>query len=138
MLTISGTVLSQNPVSWSIHQSEDKSSISIHAQIESGWHIYSLHVDENAGPASTKFYFDKSDAFELVGQVSEPPSDEVFDENFQAKLRFFENQVTFEQKVKVLNNDTLTGSVVYMACNEDLCLPPQESKFKLKLIPPHE
>ena len=65
--------------------------------------------------------------------MQEPKAIEEYDENFEATLKFFKNEVIFSQEIEVINDNVLHGTVNYMICNDSKCLPPVDQKIELKL-----
>jgi thiol:disulfide interchange protein DsbD len=125
---------SQEVVFWDLSYNSNKKLVEIKATIKEGWHLYSQHIDNNVGPVATSFSFKSSDDFQLIGQVNEPTPIKKYDENFEATLDFFEKEVVFIQKIDAKKNTNLEGTVTYMVCNETMCLPPVDYKFKLEII----
>lgn len=102
----------------------DTAKITFEANIDMNWHLYSQYFGEG-GPVRTTFYFDDSDKFELIGKPSESPDpEEVMDEVFNMKVKYFSHQATFEQKIKLLTKEsfTITGSIEYQVCQDDKCV----------------
>ncbi|WP_321346175.1 cytochrome c biogenesis protein CcdA [uncultured Draconibacterium sp.] len=124
------------PVKWSFSQnkvSADEFELVFTATIEEGWHMYSTDLPEG-GPIKTSFYFEDVENAELIGEPT--PSKEVveeFDNSFQMDLRWFEEEVTFTQKVKVSGTGTVTGYVEFMSCDDETCTPPMEGEFSFEL-----
>jgi thiol:disulfide interchange protein len=124
----------QKPVKWS-YSAEKKGeevTLLLKATIEKGWHLYAQNIPDG-GPIPTSFKFNPAKAYTLVGVPVEPKAEEVHDPNFDMKLRFFENQVTFRQKIKVAGPQAFNveGSLEFMVCNDQMCLPPEEIEFSI-------
>ncbi|MGM0406379.1 MAG: cytochrome c biogenesis protein CcdA [Bacteroidota bacterium] len=128
-LLISTNLFAQivDPVKWN-YKSEnvngDTTEIIFEAKIDMNWHLYSQNFGEG-GPVRTTFYFDESDHYEIIGTPSESPEpEEVMDEIFNMKVKYFSNKATFVQKIKVLSeeNFTITGSIEYQVCQDDKCV----------------
>lgn len=124
---------SQDVVQWDFSYNPETKSVEMKATIEEGWHLYSQYVDNEVGPVPTSFTFQSSDFYELKGKVAEPKPIQRYDETFGANLDFFENEVVFSQKVKVNKASVLEGSVVFMVCNDTMCLPPVDKTFKIDI-----
>lgn len=94
------------------------------ATIDQGWHLYSQHLPDG-GPMPTEFKFEKMNGIELVGKASEPKPEEVFDEMFQMKVKYFSTLATFTQKIKITGNQPVkvSGTINYQACNDETCIP---------------
>nr|WP_319268807.1 cytochrome c biogenesis protein CcdA [uncultured Draconibacterium sp.] len=124
------------PVKWSFSQnkvSADEFELVFTATIEEGWHMYSTDLPEG-GPIKTSFYFENVDNAELIGEPT--PSKAVieeFDNSFQMDLRWFEEEVTFTQKVKVSGTGRVSGYVEFMSCDDETCTPPMEGEFSFEL-----
>ena len=111
------------PVKWQItfkKVSEGVYDIICKATIESGWHLYDTKLPEN-GPQPTVFIMDEDESsdIELVGEFKATTEAKVEkSEAFNMELKYFEETVTFVQRVK-LKKDTgkLVGTVEYMACS---------------------
>ncbi|MBR3452300.1 MAG: thiol:disulfide interchange protein, partial [Muribaculaceae bacterium] len=100
-------------------------------KIDKGWHVYSTNLGD-AGPTEAAITFHKKDGVEPVGKLK-PVGKEIsqFDEMFGAKLRYFENNVQFVQKVKFTKpNYVIDADLEYGACNDQSCLPPSSVSFK--------
>ena len=100
-------------------------------KIDKGWHVYSTNLGD-AGPTEASITFHKKDGVEPVGKLK-PVGKEIsqFDEMFGAKLRYFENNVQFVQKVKFTKpNYDIDCDLEYGACNDQSCLPPSSASLK--------
>lgn len=93
--------------------------------IDRGWHVYSTNLN-NAGPTEAAFKLDKSTGIELAGGLKAIGNEiEAFDNAFQQVLRYYADNVTFVQKVKLLSKDYfIEGYLEYGACDDESCLPP--------------
>lgn len=119
-----------NPVSWrtEVKQTADgEFDLLIHATIEEGWHLYSQSLPSDDGPIATEFTVPKSPKYQLVGKVAEPEPITEYDPNFDMDLNFFEEEVTFTQKLKYSGSSPLsiTAEVYFMVCDAEKCLPPE-------------
>lgn len=126
-------VFSQDRVDWSYSYDKVTSQVLIKAEIAEGWHLYSQRIKNDIGPIATSFQFQKTEGIELIGTTQEPPALEEYDPNFEGELNFFKDEVTFEQQLKVNKGGILNGSVVFMVCNDTMCLPPTEIPFSIKI-----
>jgi thiol:disulfide interchange protein len=122
------------PVKWSFSSSkisDNNYELRFKATIDKTWHIYSQYIADN-GPVPTKISYLPNKDFELVGKSEEPKGHEEFDPNFDMKLVYFENEVTFIQKVKLVRTTRIKGNVEYMVCAMQ-CLPPTKEQFEFFL-----
>jgi thiol:disulfide interchange protein len=108
--------------------------LSITAQIEKGWHMYSQKVPPN-GPMPTSFKFYKSKNYAEKGGVIEPNGHEVDDPVFGIRIKFFETKAVFTQKIERRTNDAFKVKAVieFMVCNDQSCLPPSERDFVFQI-----
>ena len=124
----------ENPVTWSFSAKdvgEGKAEINIKADIQPGWHVYSQFIKEG-GPIPTSFSFNPSKDYTLIGKVAESPKAiSSFDKNFNMQIAWHEKQVVFKQLVQVNKATTVKGTLEFMVCNDEKCLPPDEVTFDI-------
>ncbi len=123
-----------DPVNWSYvakKTSPTEATIFIRATIERGWHLYTQTVPPN-GPVKTTFTFAPSDDYSLEGETIEPTSISKFVKVFNMNVSYFENNVVFQQKIK-LNKETTSvkGKIEFMVANETKFLPSTEVEFSV-------
>lgn len=132
-LQVQGQIL--DPVKWNFSSkkvSDKEAELVITAKIDKGWHVYSQFIEEG-GPIPTSFKFIPSADYKLLGKVTEAPkATSAFDKNFNMQIAWHENQTVFTQRIK-LNKPQITvaGSLEFMVCNDQKCLPPSEVEFKI-------
>ena len=138
VLTMSAAVAQiQNPVKWSVASKKLNSKeavVFIKATIQSGWHIYAQNVPDG-GPFSTTFAFKNSKDFSLNGKpVENVKAKSKYEDVFKMNVPYFNNEVIFQQKVKLNGKQaTVSGTVEYMACDKNQCLPPDEYNFTVTI-----
>ena len=101
------------------------------ATIDAGWHVYSTNLGQD-GPIEASFGVVKMEGAEPVGRLT-PRGKEIkkYDELFGMELRYFEQQVTFVQKIRFTKPQyTIDCYLEYGACNDQSCLPPTQVEFK--------
>ena len=101
------------------------------ATIDAGWHVYSTGLG-NDGPISASFHKVKMDGAEPVGKLQARGKEiKQFDKLFEMEVRYFEQAVTFVQKIKFTKAKyDIECYVEYGACNDQACLPPSEVRLK--------
>ncbi len=106
------------------------------ATIESGWHLYSQNVPDE-GPNPTVFTFSKTSNYQLVRNVIEDKGKTVNDVVFKMQIKFFENQATFKQQIKVIGTKPfqIKGELEFMVCNDESCLPPTYEDLVFTITP---
>ena len=127
----------EKPVTWEFSAkkiADKKYEIHLTATIQDKWHLYAQEAGD--GPVSTSFSFSKNPLIKLDGKVIELGKAKfAFDKNFDSKLKFYENRVDFVQKVslKTKVNTILKGTLNFMVCNDQKCLPPSDVPFSVKI-----
>ena len=101
------------------------------ATIDAGWHVYSTGLGHD-GPISASFHTVKMDGAEPVGKLQARGKEiKQFDKLFEMEVRYFEQAVTFVQKIKFTKPKyDIDCYIEYGACNDQACLPPSEVVFK--------
>ena len=104
------------------------------ATIDKGWHLYSQSVPED-GPIPTTFtYDDTGEKIKLLGSTTEEEGLTIDDAVFNMKIKYFENNAIFEQKVSLSEGiNTVNGIVEFMVCDDERCLPPTEVDLIFKI-----
>lgn len=137
-LSLSAQIL--KPVSWEFSKEAVKQDTSpvktylIHlkAYIDKGWHVYAQKAGN--GPIPTSITFEDNPNVKIIGLVKEVGNKiQEFDKVFSSELSFFEEEVDFVQKVQVTKSTVLKGTIEYMVCDDQQCLPPTDQKFSFKL-----
>ena len=125
------------PVKWS-YSAEQKvpgeATLILKAKIDSGWHMYSQHIADG-GPVKTTFTFTPSPNYELNGRVIEGKAIVIYDKAFDMELAYFSHDATFTQKIKLNTTKSIKikGSVEFMVCDDEKCLPPDFVEFTIKI-----
>jgi thiol:disulfide interchange protein DsbD len=138
ILLVAFSSSAQNPVSWkfSAKKKGDKVyEIHIAAKVDYPWHIYSQTTPEG-GPVPTKITFSKNPLITNNGGIKEEGKVQTkHEEVFGVDVKYFDGAVDFVQVVKLKSNvkTNLTGSVQYMVCNDQQCLPPATVTFNILL-----
>ena len=86
------------------------------------------------GPVPKSFTFAKNPLVTLVGNVEEVGKlEKVYDNAFKTDVLFYSNSVKFTQQIKVKAGvkTNLAGTVEYMVCNDEQCLPPTKKPFNI-------
>ncbi len=137
------TLFSQtlDPISWKANiekETEDTYILYFKATLDKGWHLYSqkeAETDEIA-PTPTEFTFNTTpETYILVGETVEPKGIEKYDNIFEMDVKYFEDEVTFFQKIKRIDKNlkTVSAEVFFSVCDDEKCLAPEVLTFDLKL-----
>jgi hypothetical protein len=138
MIVSIATAQIQNPVKWTYTAKKiaDKIyEVHISASIDQGWHVYTLDHKADVGVAtSVKFANNplatKEGALQAKGKpvsLKDPSSGEM--------VKFYTNNVDLVQvyKLKTAVPTKITGTLDYMTCNDERCMPPASKPFTIAL-----
>ncbi len=126
----------ERPVTWTFAATPaDKTGLvtfTATASIAGNWHIYSQFIEEG-GPEPTSFKFVPSPDYELVGKVTESPEPvKTFEKAFNMNIAYFPKRAVFSQKIRLkAPQATVKGTLTFMVCNDEKCLPPDDLDFSL-------
>lgn len=111
--------------------SDNQYELHIKAIIDNKWHLYST-FNPTGGAEPTVITFS---GIEKMGKLKENGKlKTVFEKSFGVQQKYFENTVDFVQVVKTKSGvKKVEGSIEYMVCNDNKCLPPKEVPFEIKL-----
>lgn len=132
------TIENHEPVAWSFvaeKKQNDIFEVKAIAELQSGWHIYSQSTPAG-GPVPTHLRFQQNPLIKFIGDVREEGKREQhYEPLFEVDVFQFSHKVAFVQDVQVRSAATtrLSGSVRFMACNSQQCLPAKELPFSVVL-----
>ncbi len=109
--------------------------VEIAVTLEDDWHIYAPTTPPG-GPIPTEIDVDSSGSFVRVGKILQPPPVAAHDPNFDLRVEYYGKATTFTAQVRVdsaaaVGSEQLLGSITYMLCNENACLPPVTYDFSV-------
>ena len=84
----------------------------------------------------TKITFSKNPLVVSEGKVVELGKlEKSYDQNFKTNVLSYANKVSFVQaiKLKVPVKTRINGTVEYMVCNDEMCLPPTKKSFFINI-----
>lgn len=120
-----------HPVSWKF--SSEKIApltyqIKLHATVKEPYHIYPQGAAGGMG-MPTEFLFGQNDNVEFVGEMQERGEEQKDEE----RLSYYSKGATFTQtlKLKSEHKTTLAFTIKFMACTNQMCLPPSKKQFTL-------
>ncbi|MDO6434546.1 protein-disulfide reductase DsbD family protein [Flavitalea sp. BT771] len=128
-----------HPIAWqySARKVADKTyEVHLTAQLQTGWHAYSQKQPEDAVAQPTEIRFKPNPLVGLMGKIREIGAMEKWkDEASGIQANQYANQVDFVQVVKVKGNvrTSVSGSLTYQVCTNEMCLPPKTDNFVVQL-----
>ena len=116
--------------------------LTLRATMAPTWHLYSLTPypdDVLAAPQPTTIQLKEHPFFELAAEVRQPPPKLDYDENFGIETQYFDGIVDFTVPIRAVASASageheLVLKVRFMACNDRLCLPPQNVEISTVLV----
>lgn len=100
------------------------------AELEAGWKMYA--PDSPRPSYGARLQFDELPVgIETIGELEQSTPIEAFDPFFEATVRYYEREAAFSLPLRVapdasVGERSIGGSVIFMICNDLLCLPPTE------------
>jgi thiol:disulfide interchange protein DsbD len=123
------------PIKWTSDFKIDgtNATLTLTASIDDGWHLYATELPElEFGPDVTAVTYTTTTGLTLDGELTPSVAPlEVYDDMFEANLRYWEHEVTLTQHFTVTDAAaySLAGSVTFQGCNEQNCIPPSSFDF---------
>lgn len=141
--TIGFSAMSQihNPIEWktSVEKvSETNYNLVSTATIQGSWHLYAQQVP-SGGPIPTTFtYDDDGGKIKIVGNTTEPEGEIKFTTLFGEEgmnIKSFAHKAVFKQEIEVVDTSVkeINAFVEFIACTDEMCLPPKEVDLKFDL-----
>ncbi len=118
------------PVKWKhdvVFNNDSLLTLTLEAVVDSGWHLYGTEMKAD-GPVKTAISYENAKPLSELRVEGEPKS--VYDEMFLDTVVFFENKVFFVQQYQLLDKQA-DFDVLFMACNNEQCTPPNHYKFRV-------
>lgn len=141
LLLLSGLQVLAGPAAektkWNFSAQKENDStfnLMITVNLNPGWHIFSFNAGGDGSLLPPEFTFEKNKAVKLLGKLKENGKITHEDtKDVMGVVNYYLGKVTYTQKAIVTANTTLSGSVYYMVCDENACLPPEDLAFKIKM-----
>jgi len=133
ILTCLAVAQNNHPVSWKFSSQQIAPltyEVKFIASIAAPFHIYPQSSEGGLG-MPTAFIFEPNENLELQGPLSEQGMDKKKGE----EVAYYSNGVTFTQTVKLKSaqKTDLSFVIKYMACNDQMCLPPSKKAFTIAI-----
>lgn len=119
-----------NPIKWSTSVkkiSDKEAELIATASLEGDWHLYSQNIPKG-GPVPTLFSFTGDKRYLKKGNTKEDEGHVVDDEMFDMRIKYFDTKAVFKQRIRLKTTEkfVIKGTVEYMVCSGENCLPPKE------------
>ncbi|QQS29810.1 MAG: hypothetical protein IPM47_02305 [Sphingobacteriales bacterium] len=124
-----------NPINWSFSLRPVENSIyemTFTASIQDNWYLYAQN-NTGSAPFPMEFMFDENNDIQFIEDAAREEGVLLteFDPVFEKTVNRYAGTVTFKRMVQFLKNVKVTGSVKYMAANNEQYLMPKEVRFSL-------
>ena len=129
---------SAKQVNWAFSSkkiADKKFEITLSATINGDFHLYAINAGVE-GPVPTTITFSPNPLITLLGKTAEKGKKITkYEAAWEGKVNYFEKTVTFTQVIntKTTAKTNLNGKIVFMVCNDEVCLPPSEVPFKIAI-----
>ena len=137
LLASSAVFAQQSPVKWSYEAkkvADGTYDLIFTANIADGWYVYSQYLESDDGPIRTTFTYEDNSTVKFEGKNTEDgPKIEGYDDLFGMNIIKFKGKPSFTQRVKTTGPAKLKGSVEFMTCDSERCLPPVDVPFQFDL-----
>jgi thiol:disulfide interchange protein DsbD len=128
---------SASKVDWSVSASDvapgARGALTLEASIDDGWKMYA--VDSPPPSQGVSVSVDVwPDGLDKGGPVEQSEPKRGYDPNFDKEVSYFEETATIRVPVSAgtgagLGEHTVEGTVRFMVCTDEMCLPPTPSSF---------
>lgn len=133
---IIGQIIDPVKVSESIQKvGENEYEVALKATIDDKWHLYSMD-DQEAGLPTEITFSNQEGNYELIDTIQiDGDKIEEYSDVFMADLKYYSHEVTFRQKIKVINPELkkIEAGIFYQVCDDSKCLAPEDKSFTLNL-----
>jgi DsbC/DsbD-like thiol-disulfide interchange protein len=114
-------------------QPGQKATVSLTADIDSGWHIYAFPQPPGSSIIPTDVTVPEGQTLSLSGDIQPPEAQSQMDPTVGKAIDIYKDSVTFDLPLKVAKKahpgkQTLEIDARYQACNDRLCLQPRTEK----------
>ncbi|RZJ72987.1 cytochrome c biogenesis protein CcdA [Flavobacterium sp.] len=128
------------PAKWSskiTKVSDTEFKLTMSAEMEDGWHIYSQFTPEDGPLAAVLEFKNQKGNYELIGKALESPTKRQFNKEFGVDEIYFEHKAVFTQRIKVTNAKLTTVELAldYQICSDRCINETEKFTFALPKIP---
>lgn len=137
-ITAAAMAQKNDPVQWNftaVKKYDKTYEVTFSALVSKPWHIYS-QTTPKGGPVPTKITYKTNPLVVVSGTAKESGAlKQIHDKFFGVDVKYFSDKVDFVQTVTLKANakTNIAGTIEYMVCNDEECLPPKKVPFDLKL-----
>jgi DsbC/DsbD-like thiol-disulfide interchange protein len=133
ILFFTGIAHAQHPgtVQWTLTQKPathaDERVLTLHADIEKGWHIYGIS-QQAGGPMPLVLRVESSAPYQLDGSITGTAPEKHQDSSFNLTTEYFTDAFSLDIPVKQTapsQDGTIPLAVRFQMCSDTTCMPPR-------------
>lgn len=103
------------------------------AMIDSGWHVFAPEPGGDGLLIPTDLQFNGKNIPKNIGKFIPRRRPVTHNMEGVGMVNYYEGEIDFNITVEVSKAQTLTGIVSFQCCNDQMCLPPTDVPFSIKL-----
>ncbi|MBL7766185.1 MAG: hypothetical protein JNJ58_08840 [Chitinophagaceae bacterium] len=134
-LTLQVTAQNTNPIKWEFFPKKEANgttTLLAKATIEKGWHVFAPNPGGDGLLIPTGVVLNEKGIANVSPAVVE--GKEISKEMDGVGLvHYFEYQVVYKINFEAKGQTSVSGTVSYQLCNDQLCFPPTDLPFEIKL-----
>jgi thiol:disulfide interchange protein DsbD len=155
MLSFGSVQAQLSPITWDFDLQKidaENAYVVMTATVQKGWKLYGSfpfsndetdkiqtitiknnkkQCDSNLGPVCLEISVENTEI--ALGEVTankEPKAE--YSKIFDGNIVYYDGNVQFRQKIKITPNQKIKGSVYFMTCDGERCLPPTTTEFEFE------
>lgn len=127
----------QDPATWTFETRKKDAThytLLFHATVKSPWHIYAMQPGGDGSLIGTSFTFNKIPGITRAGNIKALTKAKTQKmEGIDGAVNLYTGRIDFAQEVSGKAGNTVTGTLEYQPCNDQMCLPPKKKTFSFTL-----
>jgi thiol:disulfide interchange protein len=102
--------------------------------IEKGFHVFSMNPGGDGSQIPTELTWPKTAGITYIGKpIEKGKLINKYEDAIEATINYYENTVSYTQKVKYTKDARITGNYYFQVCNEGMCERPTDIKIPVTL-----
>jgi thiol:disulfide interchange protein DsbD len=132
-----GLAQNANPVKWTFSSKKGNNPheyvLVATAKIQDGFHVFAPEPGGDGLLIPTEVAITNKTAFKKIGHLT--PTRRPVTKNMEGigMVNYYEGEIEFNLTVETDKPGSLSGTMSFQCCNDQMCLPPTDVPFKVKL-----
>ena len=127
----------KDPTTWTATAKKIKDSeyeLKLHCKLKPEWHLWSLEPGGDGMLVFPTIKYSKNPNLSMIGKLTEKGT-KISKEfpGVDGITHYYENEVTYTQKVKIKANTVIKGVVNYQTCDHSQCMIPTDKSFEIEI-----